>query len=139
MGVDLLDGSKAADLSLEAFDGCALLTVLGLEVLDGGGLGAEFVLKEILGLIAGGESRRESGSQVSKMSCRFDDPVLGRSEGQHWTRSGSTVPSSTIPLSVAAAGGTKPLRRARRVEGFAAFLAILPVHDPSSRWTRSTT
>ncbi|WP_284990282.1 hypothetical protein [Arthrobacter sp. efr-133-TYG-120] len=104
VGVGLLDGLKAADLSLEAFDGCALLSILGFEVVDDGGLGAEMGMKEILGLFAGGEIGGESGSQVSKMSFRFDDPVLGRSEGQRWTRSGSPVPPSTVPLSVGTPG-----------------------------------
>jgi hypothetical protein len=103
VGVSLLDGLKAADLSLEAFDGCALLSILGFEVVDGGGLAAKFVLKEILGLLAGGESGGKSGPKVSKMNCRFDG--LARARGERpGTRSGSPVPPSTIPPSVGAAG-----------------------------------
>ncbi|WAH96198.1 hypothetical protein [Arthrobacter sp. MMS18-M83] len=104
MGAGLLDGLKAADLSLEAFDGCALLSILGFEVIDGGGLGAEVGLKEILSLLAGGEIGDQSSSQVSKISFRFDDPVPGRSERQGWTRSGSPIPPSTVPLSVGTPG-----------------------------------
>ncbi|WP_441413286.1 hypothetical protein [Arthrobacter sp. 2MCAF14] len=104
VGVGSLAGLKAADLSLEAFDGCPLLTVLGFEVIDGGGLGAEVGMQEILVLLADGEIGDESGSRVSKMSCRFDDSVLGRSERQRWTRSGSPVPPSTVPLSVGTPG-----------------------------------
>jgi hypothetical protein len=131
--VCLLYCMEAYDVGPEAFDGRPMVSVLGFETVDVGCLGTELAKNGVQRLVAS-----------ETWGCRGIRGIWGRVLGRDLAGEGlaslrCVAPPATITLSIGAAGGAEPLRRARRYETTSTFLASFPAHHRSSAGMQSAT